>query len=176
MADVESIEGEAGHFTVTVSERPRYVDMAKCIACGICAEKCPRKVDDEYNQGLTKRKAAYVQYAQAVPLKYVIDADHCIYFEKGKCRACEKFCPADAVDFDQKEKTHKIEVGSVILAPGFKSFDPHTYDVYGYGTLPNIITSIEFERILSTSGPSQGHLARPSDNQPPKKIAWLQCV
>ncbi len=176
MADVQSIEGEAGHFTVTVSERPRYVDTAKCIACGICAEKCPRNVDDEYNQRLAKRKAVYVQYAQAVPLKYVIDADHCIYFEKGKCRACEKFCPADAVDFDQKEKAHKIEVGSVILAPGFKSFDPHTYDVYGYGTLPNVITSMEFERILSASGPSLGHLARPSDNQPPKKIAWLQCV
>ena len=176
LADIISIEGEAGHFTVTVRERPRYVDVDKCIACGICATKCPRKVDDEYNQGLTKRKAIYVQYAQAVPLKYVIDADNCIYFEKGKCKACVKFCPADAVDFDQKEKIHKIEVGSVILSPGFKSFDPHGYDVYGYGILPNVITSMEFERILSASGPFQGHLLRPSDNQPPKKIAWLQCV
>jgi len=176
LADVESIEGEAGHFEVTVRERPRYVDMDKCIACGVCASKCPRKVDDLYNEGLSKRKAAYVQYAQAVPLKYVIDADNCIYFEKGKCRACEKFCPAGAVDFNQKEKIHKIEVGSVIFSPGFQSFDPQIYDVYGYGTLPNVVTSMELERILSASGPFQGHLVRPSDGETPKKIGWLQCV
>ena len=174
---MESIEGDAGNFTVTVRERPRYVDMDKCIACGICAERCPRKVKDEYNQGLAKRKAIYVQYAQAVPLKYVIDADHCIYFKKkGRCRACEKYCPADAIDFTQKEKIHKIKVGSVVLSTGFKSFDPSGHDVYGYGSLPNVITSMEFERILSASGPFQGHLQRPSDNESPQKIAWLQCV
>ena len=174
---MESIEGDAGNFQVTVRERPRYVDMDKCIACGICAERCPRKVKDEYNQGLAKRKAIYVQYAQAVPLKYVIDADHCIYFKKkGRCKACEKYCPAGAIDFTQKEKIHKIEVGSVILSTGFKSFDPSGHDVYGYGSLPNVITSMEFERILSASGPFQGHLQRPSDNEPPQKIAWLQCV
>jgi heterodisulfide reductase subunit A len=174
---VESIEGEAGNFTVTVRERPRYVDMDKCIACGICAERCPRKVLDEYNQGLSKRKAIYVQYAQAVPLKYVIDADHCIYFQKkGRCRACEKYCPAGAIDFNQKEKIHKIEVGSVVLSLGFKSFDPRGQAVYGYGSLPNVVTSMEFERILSASGPFGGHLQRPSDNKVPQKIAWLQCV
>ena len=176
MADVVSVEGDAGHFTVTVRERPRYIDMDKCIACGVCASKCPRKVDDEYNQGLNKRKAAYVPYPQAVPLKYVIDAEHCIYFEKGKCRACEKFCPADAVDFLQKEKIHKLEVGSVILSPGFEPFDPHIYETYHYGSLPNVITSMEFERILCASGPYEGHLLRPSDRQAPEKIAWIQCV
>jgi len=177
MAELESLEGEAGRFKAVVRERPRYVDMEKCIACGLCAEKCPRKkIDDDFNEGLGKRAAAYVQYPQAVPLKYVIDEGNCIYFEKGKCRACEKFCPAEAVDFEQKEKLHELEVGAVILAPGFKAFDARVYSAYGYGTLPNVVTSLEFERILSASGPYGGHLARPSDGQAPRKIAWLQCV
>ena len=176
MADVESLEGEEGHFKVTVRERPRFVDVDKCIACGLCAEKCPRKVDDEFNEGLGKRKAAYVKYPQAVPLKYALDKDNCIYFEKkGKCKACQKFCPAGAVDFDQQEKVHEIEVGSVILAPGFQPFSPKLYD-YQYGKHPNVVTATEFERILSASGPFEGHLERPSDKQAPKKLAWLQCV
>ncbi len=176
MAEVDSVEGEAGAFTVTVNERPRYIDVEKCIACGICAEKCPRKVPDEFNEGLGQRKAAYVKYPQAVPLKYAIDEGRCIYFEKGKCRACEKFCPAGAVDFNQKPKTHKIEVGSIIVAPGFRAFDPSLYD-YGYGKHPNVITSLEFERLLSASGPFGGHLVLPSDQKKtPQKIAWLQCV
>ncbi len=121
------------------------------------------------------RKAAYVKFPQAVPLKYAIDEKNCIYFEKGKCRACEKFCPAQAVALDQQAKVHRIEVGSVILAPGFKAFDPQMYS-YGYGAHPNVITSKEFERMLSASGPTQGHLERPSDGRKPDKIAWLQCV
>jgi heterodisulfide reductase subunit A len=108
-------------------------------------------------------------------LKYALDEENCIYFEKGKCRACEKFCPAGAIVLDQKPVVHKLEVGSVILAPGFKAFDPKLYD-YGYGVNPDVVTSIEFERILSASGPFQGHLQRPSDQRAPKKIAWLQCV
>jgi heterodisulfide reductase subunit A len=184
MAEVEKVEGEAGNFRVRVGERPRYIDMDKCIACGVCAEKCPKKVDDEFNTGLNKRKSAYVKYPQAVPLKYAIDDETCIYFVKGKkkgkgkgkCRACEKFCPAEAVDFEQEGQIHQLEVGSIILAPGFKPFDPKVYEGYGYGTYPNVITSMEFERILSASGPFQGHLVRPSDQETPKKIAWLQCV
>jgi heterodisulfide reductase subunit A2 len=176
MAELEALEGEAGNFTVTVKEQPRYIDAEKCIACGVCAEKCPKKVSDEFNEGLGPRKAAYVKYPQAVPLKYAIDKDNCLYFKNGKCKACEKFCPAGAVDFNQQPKEHKIQVGSVILAPGFKPFDPKVYDTYGYGKLPNVITSMEFERILSASGPFEGHLVRPSDKKAPKKIAWLQCV
>ncbi len=176
MADVQAIEGDAGNFTVTVQERPRYIDMDKCIACGVCAEKCPKKVEDAFNEGLGPRKAAYVKYPQAVPLKYVIDADNCIYFKSGKCKACEKFCPASAVNFNQKPKTHTLQVGSVILAPGFQPFAPQVYDTYGYGKFPNVITSMQFERILSASGPFEGHLERPSDRKAPKKIAWLQCV
>ncbi|NTV42240.1 MAG: CoB--CoM heterodisulfide reductase iron-sulfur subunit A family protein [Syntrophobacteraceae bacterium] len=176
LGDVEALEGEAGRFTVTVRQRPRYIDEEKCIACGVCAEKCPKKVEDEFNEGLGNRKAAYVKYPQSVPLKYAIDEDNCIYFKNGKCKACEKFCPASAVDFNQKERIHKIEVGSVILAPGFSAFNPSVYDTYGYGKYPNVITSMEFERILSASGPFEGHLVRPSDGKGPKRIAWLQCV
>ncbi|MDD3581141.1 MAG: CoB--CoM heterodisulfide reductase iron-sulfur subunit A family protein [Desulfobacca sp.] len=182
MAEVEALAGKAGNFTVTVRQRPRYVALEKCIACGVCAEKCPYQVDDEFNQGLNKRKAAYVKYPQAVPLKYAIDPERCIYFKPdkhgkiGRCRACEKFCPAGAVDFEQVGQEHKLDVGAVILAPGFKAYDPTHYESYGYGKFKNVITSLEFERILSASGPYEGHLVRPSDHQPPRKIAWLQCV
>ena len=153
--------------------------MEKCIACGICAEKCPAKTADEFNQGLSKRKAIYVPYPQAVPLKYVIDADRCIYFRektKGKCKACEKFCDSDAIKLDDKEESLILNVGSVILTGGFQPFDPSKFDNYQYSKFPNVVTSIEFERILSAGGPSSGHVLRPSDNKEPKKIAWFQCI
>ncbi len=150
--------------------------MDKCIACGLCAEKCPKKVDDLYNENLIKRKAAYVEYAQAVPLKYAIDKDNCIYFKKGKCRACEKFCPTDAINLEEKEEELSIHAGAIILAPGFTAFDPSEYLTYKYAKHPNVVTSFEFERILSATGPFQGHLVRPSDHKEPKKIAWLQCI
>ncbi len=124
MADVVDVAGQAGRFAVKVFQRARYIDMDKCIACGTCAEKCPRKVPDEYNSGLAKRKAAYVQFPQAVPLKYVIDKDHCIYFEKGKCRACEKFCPTNAVNFDEQDRELTLEVGAVVLAAGTGALQP----------------------------------------------------
>jgi heterodisulfide reductase subunit A2 len=159
------------------------VDTEKCIACGLCAEKCPKKVDDAYNEKLIKRKAIYVPYSQAVPLKYTIDADQCIYLQKGKCRACEKFCPSGAINFDDTEKSITLNVGSIVLAPGFRSFDPSGTDNYGYNGQPDVVTSLEFERILSATGPYGGHLLRPSSKQrkkqtekPPAKIAWLQCV
>jgi heterodisulfide reductase subunit A len=161
---------------VEVLKHPRFVDMEKCIACGTCAEKCPKKVDDPFNQSLITRKAIYVEYAQAVPLKYAIDKETCIFFQKGRCRACEKFCPTGAITFDEKEEELNLNVGAVILAPGFKAYDPSRYLTYAYAKHPNVVTSMEFERILSAAGPYQGHLERPSDHQPPKKIAWLQCV
>ncbi len=132
---------------------------------------------DTYNMGLVKRKAAYVEYAQAVPLKYCIDGDNCIYIQKGKCGNCKKLCPTEAVDFDQQPTTDTINVGSVVLAPGFSPFDPSKFDNYQYARLPNVITSMEFERILSASGPTMGHITRQSkDKAEPKKIAWFQCV
>ncbi len=176
LSEVEDISGEAGRFTVRVKQRPRYVDMDKCIACGLCAQKCPKKVDDPYNAGIGKRKAAYIQYGQTVPLKYLIDPDHCLYLQRGKCRACEKFCPTGAINFEDRERMRTFEVGSLILAPGYKPFDPVVYDVYGYKTIPDVVTALEFERILSSSGPFMGHVVRPSDSREPRKIAWIQCV
>jgi len=177
LSEVKEIQGEAGNFQVELIQNPRYIDESKCIACGACAEKCPKKVVDRYNMGLVKRKAAFVEYAQAVPLKYCIDGDTCIYIQKGKCGACKKLCPTGAVDFDQKPQTNTINVGSVVLAPGYTPFDPSKFDNYQYAKLPNVITSMEFERILSASGPTMGHITRQSkDKNEPKKIAWFQCV
>ncbi len=150
--------------------------MEKCIACGLCAEKCPAKLDDEFNEGISKRKAAYIPYAQAVPLKYVIDPAKCIYFKNGKCKACQKFCPTEAVNFDEKEENLTLNVGSVIVTAGYEPFDPQKFDNYQYAGLPNVMTSMEFERILSAGGPTTGHVLRPSDGREPQKIAWLQCV
>ena len=159
------------------------MDVDKCIACGMCAEKCPKKVSDEYNEGLAQRKAIYVPYSQAVPLKYTIDGKNCIYLEKGKCGACEKYCPSGAINFNDVERTLTLHVGSIILAPGFKSFDPSRFDHYAWANLPDVVTALEFERVLSATGPYSGHLVRPSSkrmkNQPvtyPQRIAWLQCV
>jgi heterodisulfide reductase subunit A len=144
--------------------------MDKCIACSACSEKCPKKVPNAYDSGLSKRKAVYVQYAQAVPLKYAIDADYCIYLIRGKCKACEKFCPTGAINFEDKREELELNVGAVILASGSEAFDPRIYDTYGYLNSDNIVTSLEFERILSASGPYGGHLLRPSDKTEP------QCV
>ncbi|BEQ15847.1 hypothetical protein FAK_29130 [Desulfoferula mesophila] len=152
------------------------MDLDKCIACGACSDKCPKRIPNEYNEGLDKRKAAYVRYAQAVPLKYGIDADNCIYFQKGKCKACQKFCPTGAINYEQQEEVREINVGSVIISAGFKPFDPSPYVQYSYANFPNVVTALEFERVLAASGPWMGHLVRPSDEAEPKKIAWLQCV
>ncbi len=176
LTEVDSVSGEQGNFEVKLIRHPRYVDMEKCIACGLCAEKCPKKVANEYDAGLNKRKAAYVQYAQAVPLKYALDPEHCIFIIRGKCKACEKFCPADAIIFGDQQKEFSLNVGAVILSVGSQTFDPAAYDTFGYSKSDNIVTSLEFERILSASGPYGGHLVRPSDKSEPEKIAWLQCV
>jgi heterodisulfide reductase subunit A len=173
---VKSISGEAGDFIVKVVQYPRYVDPAKCIACGLCAGKCPTKIDNEYDAGLAKRKSIYVKYAQAVPLKYAIDPTHCLFLTKGKCKVCEKLCPAKAVNFEDKEKELTLQAGAIIISPGCEVFNPRAYDVYGYQRSPNIVTSLEFERMLSASGPLGGHLIRASDKKEPKKIAWIQCV
>jgi len=182
-AHVEGVQGEAGNFLVTLKQEPRYVDLDKCVSCGVCAEKCPVKVPDSFNEGLNQRKAIYSKYAQAVPSAYAIDREHCTFLVKGKtkdgkdrCKLCERFCQSRAVDFGQQEKTQEIKVGSIILAPGFERFDPTAVTAYGYGVYPNVVTSLEFERVLSASGPFRGHLQRPSDGELPRRIAWIQCV
>ena len=177
LSEVTGVKGEKGNFEVDITQHPRYVDMDKCIACGACAEKCPKKVDDLYNERLVKRKAIYVPYPQAVPLKYAIDKDNCIFLKKGKkCRVCEKVCPAGAINFDDRGEKLTLNVGAIILSPGFSTFDPKGLDTYIYADHPDVVTSIEFERVLSASGPTTGHLVRLSDHKEPEKIAWFQCV
>ncbi|RJR18201.1 MAG: heterodisulfide reductase, partial [Desulfobacteraceae bacterium] len=176
LTEVKDISGEAGDFQVTLTQHPRYVDVDKCIACGACAEKCPKKIPNSYDCGLGNRKAIYVKYAQAVPLKYAIDPEYCIKLTKGKCGNCEKVCPAGAIRYDDKEKIISLKVGAVILADGSETYDPTNHDTYGYRENPNIVTSLEFERILSAAGPYSGHMVRPSDRKEPEKIAWLQCI
>ena len=176
LSEVVGFDGQAGNFSVTLKKHPRYIHEDKCIACGACAEKCPKKVPNEFNMGLDKRKAAYIQYGQAVPLKYAIDPEACIYLTRGKCRACEKFCPTGAINFEDKEEMVQLQVGSMILAPGYRPFDPTGWDFYGYGRITDVVTSIEYERLLSAGGPCMGHVMRPSDETEPKKVAWIQCV
>jgi heterodisulfide reductase subunit A len=175
-AELMNLEGEPGRFKARVRKHPRYIDEEKCVGCGICAQKCPAKVEDEFNQGLNKRKAVFLLYPQAVPLVYEIDRDHCIYFQKRKCRACEKFCKNNAIDFNQKPEDVILEVGSVILAPGLDLFDATRAPEYGYGRYRNVMTTMEFERYLSATGPSDGEILRVSDKSVPKKVAWIQCV
>ena len=176
LSKVTCVEGEPGNFSVKVRQEARYVDPEKCTGCGICEEKCPKKVVSEYEQGLSKRKAIYTLLPQAVPNTRAIDRESCIYFLKGKCKACEKFCTAGAIDFEDTDKEFELNVGAIILGPGLERYDPQVRQEFGYGRWPNVVSSIQFERILSASGPYQGEIKRPGDNQHPKKIAWIQCV
>jgi len=150
--------------------------MDKCIACGECTKKCPGKTPDEFNEGLSKRKAIYVSYPQAVPLKYVIDPLKCLKLTKDKCGTCARVCPTGAINYEDTEKQITLNVGSVIMAAGFKAFDPSGLDNYQYASFPNVVTSIEYERLLSAGGPTVGHIECYPDKHQPKKIAWLQCV
>ncbi len=175
-AEVTEVSGTAGEFTVTVTKHPRYVDMDKCIACGTCTEKCPKKVPSEFDQGMSQRKAIYAMFPQAVPLKWSIDAANCTYLTKGKCGICAKVCPAGAVDFEDKEEVVRLEASAIVVATGFAPFGPSALSEFGHGTYPNVITNLEFERMLNASGPTGGHLIRPADGRPPKRIAFLQCV
>jgi heterodisulfide reductase subunit A len=175
-ARVVDIAGEAGNFRVHLVEPARCVSLEKCIACGICAEKCPKRVPDPFNEGLGYRKAAYLRYPQAVPLKYCIDKDHCLYFLRGVCRACERFCPTQAIDLTEPDRERRLEVGAIILAPGFRPVDARLKPELGWGRYPNVLTALQFERLLSATGPTAGELRRPSDGRHPRKVAWLHCV
>ncbi len=176
LSEVKKISGQKGDFTVEVTRSPRYVDVDKCIACGLCSEKCPSKVPNAYDAGLSKRKAISVKYPQAVPLKYAIDDRFCLKLTKGKCGVCETICPARAVNYNDSRVEMEIRVGAVILSHGVETYDPKSYDTFYYARSPNVVTSLEFERILSASGPFGGHLVCPSNHQEPRKIAWLQCI
>jgi heterodisulfide reductase subunit A len=175
-SDVLAVEGEPGNFDVTIKKRARSVDEKACVGCGECFAKCPTKVPSDFEGRLANRKAIYVLYAQAIPNVPVIDKEKCLYYTKGKCKVCEKFCKAKAIRFGQEDEILKLNVGSIILAPGFKAFDAALKPEYGFGRYPNVVNSMQFERILSASGPYSGHVSRPSDKEAPKKVAFIQCV
>jgi len=170
-SELKEVNGEAGNFEVTILKRPRFINEGKCNGCGVCAQNCPVEIPNEFDVNIGIRKAIYVPFPQAVPLKYAIDEENCI-----KCRLCEKLCPAKALNFDQQPETVKIHVGAIILSPGFEEFDPYLKSEYGHGRYLNVVSSIEFERILSASGPFGGKILRPSDGRIPQKVAFIQCV
>ncbi len=170
-AEIESVEGEAGNFKVNIIKHPRRIDEKKCTGCGVCATKCPVVAVDDYNMGLKKRAATSVRYPQAVPLRFSIDKEKCI-----GCGICENECKANAVIYNEEEKKINLNVGSIILSPGFDKFRAELKTEYGYGRFKNVVTSMEFERFLSATGPYAGMVLRPSDGDIPEKVAFIQCV
>ncbi len=170
-SEINKVEGEAGNFNVTLTKNSMFINQDKCTGCGVCAQNCPIESIDLFNEKLARNKATFVKYPQAVPLVFCINQEKCI-----GCGICFGVCKAGAVEYDQKNTQITLNVGSVILAPGFDEFDPTLLPVYGYGKYKNVVTSIEFERILSASGPFGGRILRPSDGDLPRKVAFLQCI
>jgi heterodisulfide reductase subunit A len=176
-SEVEQVAGYVGNFTVTIRRRARKVDEDACTGCGVCWEKCPVNVlDTEFEAGLGYRKAIYVPFPQAVPKYPVIDLEHCTYYQKGTCRACEKLCPPQAIRFDQEDEILSVEVGNIVLATGFKLFDARRIPQYGYGRLPNVFTSLEFERLSNAAGPTGGRVVLRDGVTEPKSVAIVHCV
>lgn len=170
------LEGEPGRFRAIVERRPRYIDEEKCIACGKCAEKCPKKVPDSFNGELGFRKAAYMTFPQAVPLKYALDPENCLYLTRKRCGLCRKVCPTGAVNFEQRPETIAVEAGAVIMSTGFDLALNASSGEYGFGRYKNVVSSLQYERMMSATGPHSGHIVRPSDERPPRSVAWIQCV
>jgi len=162
-SEVENVQGQAGDFKVFVRKKARYVEENKCTGCGACSEKCPTTVQDAFNEGLGTRTAVYAYFAQGIPSTRTIDPDHCRQLNGKKCGICAKVCQADAIDFDQKDRMMELNVGAIILAAGYDVFDPSLIPEYRYREIPNVMTAMEFERLLSASGPTGGHVDRPSD-------------
>jgi heterodisulfide reductase subunit A len=176
-SEVTDVAGYVGNFTVTVKKKARYVKTDVCTGCGICAEKCPKKVIDEvFEAGLGYRKAIYTPFPQAVPKYPVIDAANCTYFQKGTCRACEKLCPAEAIDFNQKDEYVTLQVGNIVLATGYDIFDARRVPQYGYGRLANVFTSLEFERLSNAAGPTNGNIVLRDGVTVPKTVGIIHCV
>jgi heterodisulfide reductase subunit A len=176
LSEVKEVTGQMGDFSVRLRRYARFVDEDKCVNCGDCAAKCPVKVPDEFDMGLRRREAIYQYYLQGVPSVMAIDRENCLYLTRGVCRICERFCTREAIDFEQKDTDVMVNVGAIIIATGFDPYDPSGIPQYGYKRYRNVITSLEYERLICASGPTGGHLVRPSDNKPAEKIAFVQCV
>ncbi len=174
-SEIDEFSGYIGNFKAKIRKKARYVDEKKCNGCMVCVEKCPWKAASEFDEGLTQRKAIYTPFAQAVPNVPVIDTEHCAYFLKGTCRACEKFCDVGAIDFEQQDKEVEVEVGAVIVATGYDAFDPSAITNYGYGRYENVFTALQFERMCNASGPTGGKIVL-KDGSEPKSIAIIHCV
>jgi heterodisulfide reductase subunit A len=179
-AEVQKIGGTANNFTVDILKKARYVKEDECINCGLCVEKCPMRVEDEFDRELRKRRAIYLYYLQGVPAVMTIDKDKCLWFTKNACRICEKTCERNAIDFEQVDQKVKLEnVGSIIVATGYnliEDIEKESLFNYGYGKFRNVVSALEFERLECASGPQEGHIKRFSDEKTPKKIAFLQCI
>ncbi len=174
-SEVEKVTGFVGNYTVTVKRKPRYVNENLCTGCGLCMEKCPKKVPSEFDEGIGKRKAIYRNSPQSVPNKPVIDVENCTFFLKGKCRVCEKTCPSGAIDFTQKETELVLDVGSIILATGFDTLDPTPLIPYGFGRFPEVYTGLQFERINNAVGPTGGKIVM-KNGKAPDSVAIVHCV
>jgi heterodisulfide reductase subunit A len=173
--EVESVEGEAGDFAVTLVKKPRYVMEDKCTGCTVCVEYCPVSVPDSFNQDLSSNKAIHIYFSQAVPLVTYID-ENCLYLKDKKCTICQGVCQNDAIDLHQEPEKVDVKVGAIVLSPGYETFDPKLRGDYGYGKFANVVTSLDFERLLCATGPHEGEILRPSDKKHPHKIAWIHCV
>ena len=170
-SEVKGIKGSLGNFIVTILRKPRLVDETKCTGCGICSDHCPVEVPNEFDEQFGMRKAIYMPFPQAVPRAMTVDKVNCI-----DCGLCQKMCQAGAVDLKQQPKEIELNVGAIIVSVGFDLFDSSQIPIYGYGRYRNVITALELERLLCASGPTGGHLIRPSDGKIPRKIAFIQCV
>jgi len=173
-SELTELSGDAGNFTAKVLKKARYVDADKCTGCGACAEVCPTPVVDLYNEGHAKRSAVYSWFAQGIPSTHAIDPNHCRVLTGKKCGICAKKCQAGAIDFDQTDKIVDLNVGAVVVATGYDIFDPVNLPEYRYAQLDNVITAMEFERFLSASGPTAGHIDRPSDRKIKAEKAELE--
>jgi len=174
--EVDEISGHVGNFRVKLRQKARSVDWDACTGCGLCSTKCPGKAPNEFNFGTDRRPAIYTVFPQAVPNKPVIDRTACTYYLKGKCRICEKICPVQAIRFDDEDQVVEEQVGAIVLATGYDLYDMHDYGNYGLDRYPDVVSGLEFERLLSASGPTEGAVRRPSDGEEPKTVVFVQCA
>ncbi len=175
-SEIEEVNGYVGNFDVKIRKKAKYVDWDKCNGCGACSQKCPTKIPSEFERFMGKRKSIYTPFPQAVPNKPVIDAEHCLYFTKEKCGNCKKVCQLDAIDFEQKDEIIEENVGAIVVATGYDLMKKEELLEYGYGKYEDVIDSLQFERLLSASGPTGGEIERPSDGMVPKEIVFIQCA